>query len=173
MGIFKELNYFYLISTVLATILLVKWVVDYLREKATSKVLLALKHNILWWAAMWIFVLMIAMSISVPTIKLNSLNKILITLVKIYAVLLPVLNCSIETVLTTKGIEQRLIKGRTKVLIQWSDIIDWSIISDDVISSVIELSYRYKYKGKIKKAKMEAWGDNKERIIKIFQSYVG
>ncbi len=172
MEFYKEINNFYLAGAILTTIMLVLWVIYYLREKAGSKVLLILKDNIFWWAAVYIFVLMVVMVMLGYNTKSYYLNKILKSWIEISAVLTIVLNCLTKTVLTTKGVEKRLIKGRTRVVAEWSNIIEWSVLSDDKKPSTVTLKYKYKYKEKIIKAEIILWAREKERLIEIFESNV-
>lgn len=169
MELFKGLNYFYCAGAILAVTLLILTIKYYLGEKATSKVLITLGDNMFWWAAIWFFIFLIFMTAAEYNTGSLSLNKILKSCFFIGGISTPVLNSLAKTVLTTKGVEIRLIKEYTRVLIKWSDIIEWSVLYDEITSSAAEISYKYKYKGRIRKAKIQVWAEEKEEVIKIFQ----
>lgn len=174
MGHFIKLNYLYFIAavTTFLTAILIWWILNSLREKAEGKVLFVLKDNRFWWAAVYFLVFMMFMMVITNNIGSFSLNKILENWIYICTILMCILNSFTKTVLTTKGIEIRLIKWRTRVVAEWSNIIEWSILSNNKLPSSITLKCKHRYKGKIKEVEMQLCTEEKERIIEIFQENV-
>lgn len=174
MGHFAKLDYLYFIATAATflTAILMWWFINSLREKANGKVLFVLKDNRFWWAAAYFLVFMMFMRAITNNIGSFSLNKILENWIYICTILMCTLNSFTKTVLTTKGIEIRLIKWRTRVVTEWPNIIEWSILSDKKLPSSITLKYKHRYKGKIKEVEMQFLTEEKERIIEIFQENV-